>query len=256
MSQLTTIVLGENLSPKWSIAEHKLIASDGFAVTRCSGTPEKGLVSCRNLIPCILVVNDSFIENVDCEEFCEAVNFGRSIRVLVEIGDHNRNKTERLIRMGCAGVLSTDASPEIMYRATKAILAGELWVDRKTLSRIVRNMLHGIKCGLTPREFQIYGLVAEGLTNCQIAERLFISVHTVRWHLRGLYSKLGTHDRFYATNPGSFQPEQESSKRGADRRGISSKLVRADSFWCYRGRFSAWTEGWLKDADQPVTSNQ
>jgi DNA-binding NarL/FixJ family response regulator len=184
------------------------------------------------------------------------VNFGRSIRVLVEIEDHNGGKTAHLIRMGCAGVLSRDASPEIMYRAIKAVLAGELWVDRKTLSRIVRNMLHGIKCGLTPREFEIYGLLAEGLTNCQIAERLFISIHTVRWHLRSLYSKLGTHDRFYAISPGSLEFEQKSSKRGADRRGISSKLARADSFWCYRGRLCAWTEGWLRDADRPVTSNQ
>lgn len=187
MSQLASIVLGEDLSPKWLTVEQQLIASEGFAVTKCSGTPEKSLGICRNLVPCILVVNDAFIEKVDCEKFGEAVNFGRSIRVLVEIEDHKRSKTARLIRMGCAGVLSRNASPEIMCRAVKAVLADELWVDRKTISRIVQNMLHGIKCGLTPREIEIYGLLAEGLRNRQIAERLFISVNTVRWHLRSLW---------------------------------------------------------------------
>ena len=247
MSQLATIVLGEDLSPKWLSEEQQLVAGDRLAVTKYSGTPEEGLAVCRNLVPCILVVNEAFIEKVNFEKFCEAVDFGRSIRVLVEIEDHNRGKTARLIRMGCAGVLSRNASPEIMCRAVKAVLADELWVDRKTISRIVQNMLHGIKCGLTPREIEIYGLLAEGLRNCQIAERLFISVNTVRWHLRSLYSKLGKRSTFYPTSPGSFDPKQETSKLGFDRRGISSRLSRADSFWSYRGRFCAWTEGRLED---------
>jgi DNA-binding NarL/FixJ family response regulator len=256
MKQLARIVLGEDLSPKWFSAEHQLVAGDRFAVTKCSGTPEEGLALCRTLVPCILVVTEAFIEKVNFEKFCQAVDFGRSIRVLVEIEDHNRGKTARLIRMGCAGVLSRNASPEIMCRAVKAVLTDELWVDRKTLSRIVQNILHGIRCGLTPREIEIYGLLAEGLRNCQIAERLFISVNTVRWHLRSLYSKLGTHDRFYETSPGSFESELKSSERGAKRRVISSRLARADSFWSYRDRFCAWTEGRLEDEDQRVTSNQ
>ena len=139
-----------------------------------------------------------------------------------------------------------------MCRAVKAVLADELWVDRRTLSRIVQNMLHGIRCGLTPREIEIYGLLAEGLRNCQIAERLFISVNTVRWHLRSIYSKLGTHDRFYEMSPGPFEAEQDSSKRGVERRGRSSRLARPDSFWSYRGRFCAWTEGRVEGKDQGV----
>lgn len=256
MSQVVRIVLREDLSPKWFSEEHQLVAGERFAVTKCSGTPEEDLALCCTLVPCVLVVKEAFIEKVTFDRFCEAVDFGRSIRVLVEIEDHNRGKTARLIRMGCAGVLSKNASPEMMCRAVKAVLADELWVDRKTISRIVQNMLHGIKCGLTPREIEIYGLLAESLTNCQIAERLFISVNTVRWHLRSLYGKLGIHDRFDTTSPGPFEPEQESSKRGADRRRISSRLARADSFWSYRGRFCAWTEGRLEDENQRVTSNQ
>src|SRR6516225_6199300 len=227
MSQLARIVLGQDLSPKWLSAEHLLVVDDRFAVTKCSGTPEEGLALCRNLVPCILVVNEAFIEKINVEKFCEAVDFGRSIRVLVEIEDHNRGKTARLVRMGCAGVLSRNASPEIMCRAVKAVLADELWVDRKTISRIVQNMLHGIKCGLTPREIEIYGLLAEGLRNCEIAERLFISVNTVRWHLRSVYSKLGTRERFYGKGPGPLEPDQESSKQGTARRGMSSRLARA-----------------------------
>ena len=83
-------------------------------------------------------------------------------------------------------------------------MSGELWVGRKTVSRIVQNMLHGIKCGLTPREIEIEGL-AEGLKNSEIGESLFSSVKTVSWHLRSPYGKPGTHDRFYAASYGWFE---------------------------------------------------
>jgi DNA-binding CsgD family transcriptional regulator len=48
---------------------------------------------------------------------------------------------------------------------------------------------------LTRREHEIIGLVAEGLTNAQIAARLWISGGTVRRHLENAYAKLGVHTR-------------------------------------------------------------
>lgn len=48
---------------------------------------------------------------------------------------------------------------------------------------------------LTPREREVIGLVAEGLTNAQIARRLWISAGTVRRHLENVYEKLGVHTR-------------------------------------------------------------
>jgi DNA-binding NarL/FixJ family response regulator len=221
MLQPTMILIGGDISPKWSSVEHQPAADGHFAVTRCNGTPEEALATCRYLAPCLLVVNDAFIDKLKVEEFYKAVDFGRSIRVLVETDDDNSRKTERLIRLGCAGVLSRNASPSTACHALQAILAGELWVDRKTVSRIVQNMLIGMKCQLTFRETEILGLLAEGLKNCQIAERLFISPKTVRWHLRSLYSKLGTHDRFYAASQASFQCEQTSHRRSSQQRAYS-----------------------------------
>ena len=48
---------------------------------------------------------------------------------------------------------------------------------------------------LTPRECEIIALVAEGLTNGQIAAQLWISAGTVRRHLENAYAKLGVHTR-------------------------------------------------------------
>lgn len=213
MPQAVRILLSGDLSPKWSSGELQLIDGGCLVTTKCNGLSAEVSAWCSRQEPCVFVVDAGFIEKMNLEEFSEAVDGGRSIRVLVEIEDDNPATTERLIRMGCAGVLDRNASPETACRAVRAVLAGELWVDRKTVSRIVQHLLHGIKCGLTPREIEIQGLLAEGLKNCQIAERLFISVKTVRWHLRSLYSKLGTHDRFCVASHVSSQLDPESPRR-------------------------------------------
>ena len=51
---------------------------------------------------------------------------------------------------------------------------------------------------LTPREKEIFALVAEGLTNPAIAKRLYLSAHTVRNHVARLCAKLGAHSKLEA----------------------------------------------------------
>jgi DNA-binding CsgD family transcriptional regulator len=56
-----------------------------------------------------------------------------------------------------------------------------------------------LPAGLTEREAEVLGLVAEGLTNAQVADRLYLSPRTVDFHLRSIYGKLGVSSRAAAT---------------------------------------------------------
>ena len=53
--------------------------------------------------------------------------------------------------------------------------------------------------GLSAREAEVLRLVATGLTNAEVAQKLFLSSRTVNWHLTSIYRKLGSHSRTEAT---------------------------------------------------------
>jgi len=52
--------------------------------------------------------------------------------------------------------------------------------------------------GLTHREVEILGLIAQGLTNPEIAQRLFLSNHTIKTHINRIFAKTGSRDRVAA----------------------------------------------------------
>src|SRR5262249_23328972 len=98
--------------------------------------------------------------------------------------------------MGCIGVLSYSVTEQILRRAVHAVGNGELWMPRKILSKLAeRAFMKDSNRKLTQRESEIFKLICLGFTNQQIAEHLFISRETVRWHVRSLYSKIGVDSR-------------------------------------------------------------
>lgn len=109
------------------------------------------------------------------------------------IGDED---CEKLLRMGCVGSLRRREDPATIVRALRAVIAGELWFPRATLSRVLRGFLVAQDPDrLTSRELEILALVGGDLNNQQIADKLFISRETVRWHIKSLHAKLGTRTR-------------------------------------------------------------
>jgi DNA-binding CsgD family transcriptional regulator len=52
-------------------------------------------------------------------------------------------------------------------------------------------MSRKLELGLTPRELQVARLVKEGLTDREVAEKLFITRRTAEWHLKQIFNKLG-----------------------------------------------------------------
>ena len=63
----------------------------------------------------------------------------------------------------------------------------------------ISHVPHGFELGLSPREAEVLALLSLGLTNPQIAGRLRVTVHAVKFHLAAIYRKLGVANRTEAT---------------------------------------------------------
>ena len=69
----------------------------------------------------------------------------------------------------------------------------------RTMPKSVSKMPPGYPLGLTAREVDVLRVVAEGLTDAQVAEKLVLSPRTISSHLRSIYNKLGINSRAAAT---------------------------------------------------------
>jgi len=105
------------------------------------------------------------------------------------------------IEAGASGFLSKTRSLDEVTAAVRAAAAGESVISPELLARLLprfgRGGAHAVD-ELTEREREVLGLVAEGLSNAAIAERLVVSVHTVRNHIASLSGKLGAHSKLEA----------------------------------------------------------
>jgi DNA-binding NarL/FixJ family response regulator len=103
--------------------------------------------------------------------------------------------------LGAAGLVLKESSPDELMDCVLSVNAGEQWIDRQTLTRVLnkarrRDSGHRqVTSLLTPREFEIVRLVAEGHRNRLIADRLSISEGTVKIHLHNVYEKVGVDGR-------------------------------------------------------------
>ncbi|MYZ34070.1 response regulator [Streptomyces sp. SID4917] len=110
------------------------------------------------------------------------------------------------LRAGARGYLTKDAQGEEIVRAVEDVLAGQAGlapaVQRRLLERVTAPLAEPapgeLPDGLTAREAEVLSLVAEGLSNKEIAQRLHIGAATVKTHINNLFAKTGVRDRAQA----------------------------------------------------------
>ena len=112
----------------------------------------------------------------------------------------------RSLRAGADGYLTKDQSPPGLARALHGLLRGEAPISRLLTMHLVDEVRRGDRRRelaamvpdrdhLTPRQLEILNLLASGSTTAGIATELFLSVETVRWHVKSILRKLGVRSR-------------------------------------------------------------
>lgn len=126
---------------------------------------------------------------------------------------------------GAIGFLTKDASAADIHRAIQAAAAGQTLLDPHAAARLVQaarrrdaeprgrdgSRLGPLPDGLTEREGQVLALIAQGLSNAEIAAKLYVGRSTVKTHINQIFAKTGSRDRpqaiVYANRHGITHPE-------------------------------------------------
>jgi DNA-binding NarL/FixJ family response regulator len=103
------------------------------------------------------------------------------------------------LRNGAAGFLLKDSGPALLVEAVRAAVSGDALISPSITVRLLEHLSPpaptGDDGGLSPRELDVVKLAAKGLTNAEIAARLFISIGTVKTHLGSVQTKLNARNR-------------------------------------------------------------
>ena len=116
---------------------------------------------------------------------------------------HGLDNEKTCVQQGGRGIFYDDDSLPQFLEGVQAIFNGQLWLSRKIMTKCILSKgwdstSETDSSILTPRESEALALLAVGATNGEIAERLYISSHTVKTHLYNTYKKINVPNRFQA----------------------------------------------------------
>lgn len=104
------------------------------------------------------------------------------------------------VRHGATGWLPKTADSEQLIAAVRGVARGEGWIPPELLGDLLKRLAAvpsdgnpGVLSQLTPREFEVFRCMVDGLSRQQIAQRLYLSTETVRTHTQNVLAKLGVH---------------------------------------------------------------
>lgn len=121
---------------------------------------------------------------------------GLATRTVILTAALDEDEVLEALRLGVRGVVLKEMAPELLVRCIRKVHAGGEWLEKRSIGRALEKMLgrevaaNQLRGTLTARELDVVRLVATGLRNREIAERLGVSEGTIKIHLHNVYEKL------------------------------------------------------------------
>jgi DNA-binding NarL/FixJ family response regulator len=172
-----------------------------FQVVACCRDGEETLQAVRQLRPDILLLDLRLPEMDGLAVLHKLRQAERPTRVVLLTAEVDEDNLLEAIRLGVGGLVLKELAVPLLIQCIREVHAGGQWLERRSVSRAMGKMLQReagaweIANLLTPRETEIVRLVASGLRNKEIADKLAISEGTVKSHLHCSYEKLHVDSR-------------------------------------------------------------
>ena len=184
----------------------RLLESEGeFKVIgeACDGIEAVSMA--RQLIPEVMLLDLAMPRRQGLETLRELASDARSVRVILLTAAAEKEQIVEALQLGARGVVLKDSATQILLKSIRAVMNGEYWVGRESVSNLVEYLRTLVtpasafpqrnKYRLTPRELEIIAAVVAGFANKEIAQHFKISEDTVKHHLSNIFDKVGVSSR-------------------------------------------------------------
>jgi len=183
-----------------------LDAQDGIAVVAEADTGTAALAAARELRPDVVLMDIRMpeMDGLTATRAIAADPALAEVRVVVLTTFELDEYVFEAMRAGASGFLVKHTEPAELVRAVRVVAEGEALLSPSVTRRLVSEFAARTKepvgpstalAELTLREREVMALVAEGLTNAEIGDRLFMSPATARTHVSRILTKLDARDR-------------------------------------------------------------
>jgi len=181
--------------------EQLFTRSPDFYVARCCATGDEALAALREEHPDVLVLDLRMPGKNGLDVLRSIAQERIRCRTVLLTAAARDGELVEAVQLGVQGVVLKDAQPDALLDCVRAVNRGDRCIDSGMIERAATSTSKGVTPRvldpqpLTPREVDIVRMVAQGLRNKVISERLAISEGTVKVHLHNIYEKLGVDGR-------------------------------------------------------------
>jgi DNA-binding NarL/FixJ family response regulator len=181
-------------------------AADGLRLIAEATNGKEAVEAARHARPDVLLMDIRMPVLDGLEATRQITAIERPPRVLVLTTFELDEYIYGALKAGASGFLLKDVAPEHLVNGIKTVASGDSLLSPSVTTRLIESFLQGqartppppALGSLTPRELEIFKLVARGLSNTEIADRLFLSSATVKTHVTRVLTKLQLRDRAQA----------------------------------------------------------
>ena len=183
-----------------------LEADPGLKVVGEAADGIEALKLAIKLKPDILLLDLAMPRQTGLDTLPELANSCPNLRIIVLTAAVEKPEIVRALQMGARGVVMKESATQLLLQSIRAVMKGEFWVGRDSVSDLVQFLREGIRgprlkeplrkdFGLTPRELDVVAAIVAGYTNRDVAQKFSISEDTVKHHLTNIFDKLGVSNR-------------------------------------------------------------
>ena len=187
-----------------SLLAEKLSLEKDLQIVGAVGDPESCLEAVVVTQPAVVVLDLQWGGGIGLALLERLTNRAPDVATLALATDESEEAQLEAAQSGAKGVVTKTEGIATLPQAVCAVGRGEVWFTRSMSRRIFqeyhrifcqkRETEHPLAC-LSPREREVLARVAEGMTHQDIADRLHMSIHTVKLHIQRILHKLGLPNR-------------------------------------------------------------